>query len=279
MKKNIIFILIALAISGGVHANSTQGEKYKITKRFSEENNYDSFIIKHGVENKIRILLGKNYEKFKINFQVTGRPFNLKDGGTFFEGWRKNYPYEHSAAILSYPDGRLYISIYNSEKKYVEYFGPEREPIPKVIKIWSLQFGPKLDNHQIEGQDDQSKLKIFKDENIASEASVSQRIASSIWQPSILAGIDYNDDVMDVIAVAQQEIFTCSQESSWVPDPSFIYPSPLLTLSDLRKYLIKYFDKVIDNNKKISRNHRYKVCIDSTALNYKTALLAASYGL
>ena len=143
-----------------------------------------------------------------------------------------------------------------------------------------MQFGPKFKLHVIEDNYQQSKLKSFesKDE-VVSEASAAQQIASTIWQPYILSDIDYNDAVIDVIATAQQEIFTCSKRISWVPDPTFVYPLPLATLKDVRKYLVKYVKMVVDNNRKISNNQRYKICIDTAALNYKSALLDASYNL
>lgn len=280
MKNYQAFTLLSLvfAISSHVHGNILPRESKKITPQVSGKNNADFFLFKSGVDNKTRVSLGENTERLIANFQVTGHSFQLKDGGTFVEGWRRGYPSEHSASLLTYPDGRLYLAMYDIEKKKIEYFSSAGQRIPRAIQIWSWQFGPIFNKHQLKSRYQQFKLENLKDD-VVSQAELFQQIAASIWQPDILSSIDYNVDVIDVVASAQQEVFACAQRVSRVTDPSFMYPLPGITLSDLRRYLVKSVDQVVNYNNQLRGHIQSKVCIDTAALNHKLSLLAASDGL
>lgn len=234
----------------------------------------EEYIMKNGVENKLRLMLGKNYIQFKENFKNTTVPALLKNKAIFIAGYRDIQENRLTGALHILPDGRLYVAYYDRKNNIVNYYGPKGEDVPRVIQIWRNELVPQYSIHEVDDEN-------FKSFNIQPTVSDGyndgyerfEKVMYSIWDREFLKlqQIQVNDSVADIITKAEQSIYGCSIKVGWVPNFSFVPPNVLD--QSYKKFIQDHFEEVLVANHQMSQNKRYKICIDIAALNYKSDLV------
>ena len=244
------------------------------------------YIFEYGIENQLRIMLGKNYSKFLSNFQNTGYPAKLKDKGIVITGYLDGQSVL-TGILQIQPDGRLYAAYYDEKENAINYYGPKKENIPAMIRAWREDLLPHYNINEFDQNNQNintpSKKGIdnnsFKSKATPSEYETFTRVMSSIWNAQFLGRqeIQINDDVIDVITDAEQQIYSCSIAFGWVPDAGIAFPGGIF--SDFRGFIIKYVSQVVKNNWIISHDPRYAICVEAAAVKFKSPLIAASLGV
>ncbi|MFD7898016.1 hypothetical protein ACFV0C_31565 [Streptomyces sp. NPDC059568] len=96
-------------------------------------------------------------------------------------------------------------------------------------------------------------------------------VAGAIWNDSLAAGWDMNSDVADVLSTATGEILRCSEAFALVPRPAGFIPG--------LGYLVNYWKNLRDYFLAVSQDRTYRACVNTTALNYRSAIEMASAGI
>ena len=243
----------------------------------------NDYIFEYGVENQLRIMLGKNYSKFLANFQNTAHPAKLKDKGIVITGYLDGQTVL-TGILQIQPDGRLYAAYYDEKEDVINYYGPKKEDITESIRAWREDLLPHYNINQFD-QNYQNKNRPSKEEigntsfqpkATSSEYDTFTKVMFSIWNARFLAQqkIQMNDSVIKVITDTEQEIYACSIAFGWVPDADFAVPGGMFT--DFKSFIIKYGRQILVNNYKFGHNPRYAICVEAAAVKFKTPLINAS---
>ena len=237
----------------------------------SESDHSVEVINETGIENSLRILLQRDYSNFKERFHFTGKPVALRDGGRFIDGWKDSSHTNEAAALLYYPDGRIYAAYFSNG--VINYFGPKNEQIPKSIQIWKNRFSPTIKFHP----SDKQYLELNKiQKDTSSDPSIEDQerlrdVASSIWGEQIASGWNMNADVGSLLGLAVQEIVQCSKGFSLVPIPPSWKPGWFWVASTA--------SKIVSYNLGLSKNTIYRTCVVGVALDYRSKIEMASEGI
>lgn len=245
-------------------------------------------MIEYGVENKLRIILGKKYSDFISHFEFTAAPAYLKDKSIFLTGFR-NGDTTLTGALLIKQNGNIFVAYYDKKDEKINYYGPRNETIPLSINAWRSDLLPTYNINQVDEEFNSSDIdknnQIFKNKiSLPTKLGIYdydkfRSVMSSIWNPLFIMqqNIVIDDDVADVIARAEQEIFDCSKALGYVPSIKLTQPGVLtMTFEDIIK---NYVQDVLANNYKIGHDQRHALCITGAALTFKSDLINANLGL
>lgn len=227
-------------------------------------------------EAPLKALLRGEYGAFRENFEVAANPVRLKDGGLFVDGWRDGRPTTDAAAVISYPDGRLYAAYFNAKVGKIRYFGGKSERIHPAIQLWAKRFGP-----QFEISHDRNATGMSPSNGEVTPASTStpnaaeqeelRKVAASIWNQSLANGWDMNADVGNILSTVTKEIMDCSAAFSLVPRPVGFVPGWLYVASTSFQ-IVAYITGVSDSQV-------YRTCVVSASLTWRSQIEFASAGI
>lgn len=227
-------------------------------------------------EGPLKELLRGEYGAFRENFQVAANPVRLKDGGLFVDGWRAGQPDTNAAAVISYPDGRLYAAYFNAKVGTIRYFGGKNERIHPAIQVWAKRFGPHfeiLPNQKATGASSSNRQVMPASTGTpnAVEQEELRKVAASIWNQSLANGWDMNADVGDILSTVTKEIMDCSAAFSLVPRPVGFVPGWLYVASTSFQ-IVSYITGVSDSQV-------YRTCVVSASLTWRSQIEFASAGI
>ncbi|MCC8538749.1 hypothetical protein ACDH70_04415 [Xanthomonas axonopodis pv. poinsettiicola] len=259
------FLFLFLVISSQAWA---QSPKIKAITPF------DEVVATAGIENGLRAVLNGQYAPFKENFDEVGNPTQLKDGGILIDGWKTGRPATDAAAFVYYPDGRVYAAYYTATGGRIRYFSSDNGKIHIAIQAWAKRFAPQFEVERkamsaLSGSRN-SVLASAADPNAAEQAEM-RKVAASIWGQSLADGWDMNAAVGDILGTVTKEIMECSEAYSLVPKPVGWIPG--------WSYVAKTALQIVTYVAGVHKDRRYKVCVDSAALNWRTPIEAASLGI
>ncbi|MDC0710279.1 hypothetical protein POL68_17515 [Stigmatella sp. ncwal1] len=227
-----------------------------------------------GAEHDVRQLLDDHYGAFVESFTATANPVLLKDGGIFLDGWRVGYSGQHAAAFVHYADGRTYAAYFDAERGKVISFGDLGGRIHPAIEVWARRFGPPVDVI-LKANPAASAPANLPPTTAATPSPHDQgelrKVAASIWNGSLAASWDMNADVGDILGTVTHEIMECSAAFNLVPKPVGWVPG--------WSYVAKSALSIVAYVTGVSTNRQYKACVNTAALNWRSAIEMASAGI
>ena len=243
----------------------------------------NDYIFEYGVENQLRIMLGKNYSKFLSNFQNTAYPAKLKDKGIVITGYLDGQTVM-TGILQIQPDGRLYAAYYDEKEKAINYYGPKKQDITESIRAWREDLLPHYNINQYDQNKNTSDKEEVGNTSFQSKATPAEydtftKVMLSIWNARFLGQqkIQMNDAVINVITDTEQEIYRCSIAIGWVPNAGIAFPGGIF--SNFKGFIIKYVTQVVKNNWFLGHHPRYAICVEAAAVKFKTPLINASLGI
>ncbi|ATB34429.1 hypothetical protein [Melittangium boletus] len=227
-----------------------------------------------GAKQDVRQLLDDHHDAFGENFTATANPVLLKDGGIFLDGWRVGDPGQHAAAFVHYVDGRTYAAYFDAERGKVIYFGDLGGRIHPAIEVWARRFGPPVD--VILKANPAARALANPPRGTAAAPSPGnqvelRKVAASIWNGSLAARWDMNAEVGDILGIVTHEIMECSVAFSLVPKPAGWVPGWL--------YVAESALSIVTYVTGVSKDRQYKACVNTAALNWRSAIELASAGI
>jgi hypothetical protein len=273
----------------------TQAQQSMADVQISNLNNNYGYINKihnitndKDIQNRIRALLGgSDYVNFTQNFENFGAPYQLHDGGLYYEGWKNNKYLKNTSSIVVYPDGRLYISFFLPESNTLKYFTNDKNyanTLHPAIGVFKRQLGKNVNvtfateyaNVLLDRNSSSRATKVVSTSSTpsapdATDQQALKTVAASIWNDSLASGWDMNVDVGNVLSDATGQILTCSQSFALVPKPAGFLPGWF--------YLAKNAGSVVYYFSGLKQNTTYKACVSAAALNYRSAIEMASLGI
>ncbi|EWS78670.1 hypothetical protein [Xylella taiwanensis] len=245
---------------------------------------FEEIILEAGIENDLRQILGEHYQTFKNNFEMVANPAQLKDGGIFLDGWKTGQPDKQAAAFVYYPGqtGRVSAAYYDGRQ--IVHFGVQGSQIHPAIQIWAKRFlPPSKVISQARERAAPAPRSFIKPRAMSNEPSPQdqyklRQVATSIWHPWIVSNWEMNAAVGDILATVTGEILKCSKPYVVVQaiyGLLFPYNKPEITW----RVLNTFFKDIKNTMLEISQNQRYKSCIDTAAVNWRSPIEMASAGI
>ncbi|HYO53299.1 hypothetical protein [Archangium sp.] len=222
----------------------------------------------------MRQLLGDHYDAFAESFTATANPVLLKDGGIFLDGWRAGDPGQHAAAFVYYADGRTLAAYFDAERGDVIYFGDQGGRIHPALEVWARRFGPPVDVILKENPEASASANLPQPTltTPSPEDEVELRkVAASIWSASLAASWNMNAEVGDILGTVTHEIMECSAAFSLVPKPVGWVPG--------WAYVAMTAQPIVAYVTGVAQDRQYKACVNSAALNWRSAIEMASQGI
>lgn len=104
-----------------------------------------------------------------------------------------------------------------------------------------------------------------------------KELVGSIWNASIANSINYNDDVLDVLALAAKALADCNQAISL----TFMSFAGAATGGYVIFGRVWLRDFALDIAKEVNENHQqgWAPCVNTVAANFRTRLEMASMGI
>lgn len=104
-----------------------------------------------------------------------------------------------------------------------------------------------------------------------------KELVASIWNASIANNIDYNDDVLDVLAAATKALADCNQTISL----TFMSLAGAAAGGYVIFSRVWLRDLALDIAKEVNDNHQqgWAPCVNTVAASYRTRLEMASMGI
>lgn len=236
------------------------------------------------VQAELRRLLGIDYENFIANLQNWAAPAKLRDGGLFVEGWQTNAYRAKTSVFIAYPDGRIYAAYIGENSGILRYYTNAHDytnELPPALKVWyrimehpvnilymSIVQNPHSSMLQQVEPFEESMFYALSPEDQDEMRSV----AASIWNSNLANGWEMNEDVGNVLSQATDAIMMCSAAFSMVPKPPSVTSPGWFWIINNSLSIVTY---VIG----VSGNQTYKICVNTAALNYRTAIELASMGI
>lgn len=267
-KILISFFLLASSLTA-------RAETVTNLSRYATLQNVPQIIADTRIQRNLQSLLGVNYPAFLQNFQHWAAPATLKNGGLYVEGWRESKQKNRQTSVfVIYADGRIYAAYIVPDSSIVKYFtnaSDYRRTLHPALRVWIGQFVQPMNviypksNQMAAGGGlatlsmspvDQDKLRT---------------VVASIWGKSLADGWEMNEDVGNVASNATSSILNCSSAFSLVPKPVGFLPGA--------GYLISNAANVVLYITGVKGNKQYKICVDTAALSYRSAIEIASLGI
>lgn len=251
--------------------------------------------IKNDLKN---ILLPQDYKEFQENVVEFAAAHKLKSGAIYYEARSDLLNYAPVSSVVVTPDGFYYVGYYSYSNRKVNYITNDatcNNDVHVAFKLLARQYPAgteiSIKNSQVNKTGNHDCSQVYGSATLKKHSNISvnkisvrsanetdgfkqaRLVAESIWGKSTVQNWNMNDELLDVIGTAVNEIQKCSFRYSFVPKP-LAYGS-----SGGYLYFIKYGAQVLKYHSGISKNKIYSVCITKAASQYRSMAEMASAGL
>ena len=270
IQKMILVSMFLLTPALTAHAEAVTN-----LSRYASLQNVPHIIADSRIQRNLQSLLGVNYPAFLKNFQHWAAPAFLKDGGLYVEGWRDSkQKIRQTSVFVIYPDGRIYAAYILPESSTVKYFtnaSDHRHTLHPALRVWMRQFEQPMDVIYPKLGPTVAADKLAMLLMSPSDQNQLCTVVASIWSQSLADGWEMNEDVGNVASDATSSILNCSAAFSLVPKPVGFLPGV--------GYLVSNASNVVLYITGVKGNRQYKICVDTAARSYRSAIELASLGI